>query len=93
VFFVPLQREIHHRDTERKQGFGEAERTCVVMLEVYKALGYQLVEVPKLEPAVRARFVPSRLAARLNRVPTRGSLWCMVYKDIGKLFHCVAQGE
>ncbi|HXE10662.1 MAG TPA: AAA family ATPase [Bryobacteraceae bacterium] len=61
VFLAPEWREIYETDSERKQDFGEAIRTFALMSEVYRELGYETIEIPKLTPPERARFVLERL--------------------------------
>src|SRR5581483_1328472 len=61
VFFAPPWKEIYETDNERKQGFEEAERTCKLVTQVYHDCGYALVELPRLAPVNRARFILSQL--------------------------------
>lgn len=61
VFLAPPWREIYETDSERKQGFDEAIQTFPFMSDVYRELGYGTIEIPKLAPAERARFVMERL--------------------------------
>ena len=69
VFLAPAWAEIYATDTERKQSFEEAVRTCKLMRKVYEECGYEIVELPLVSPAERADFileqvqraVPSRL--------------------------------
>ena len=75
IFLAPPWREIYETDQERKQDFAEAERTFVVLAEVYRRCGYELVELPRLPPQARARFILDRplrldtIAASLPRLP------------------------
>jgi predicted ATPase len=75
VFLAPPWREIYETDRERKQDFAEAERTFNVLAEVYRQCGYELVELPRLPPQARARFIldhplpPATIAASLPRLP------------------------
>ena len=62
VFLAPPWREIYETDSERKQDFAEAERTFLVMKEVYRECGYEIVELPRVAPQDRARFILSKLA-------------------------------
>lgn len=64
VFITPPWREIYVNDTERKQTFEEAVATYQVMVDVYKLLGYEIVEIPKITVAERADFILSRLEHR-----------------------------
>ncbi|MCP2332554.1 AAA family ATPase [Actinoalloteichus caeruleus] len=61
VFVTPYWPEIFHHDAERRQDHAEAERTCEVMLAVYRELGYETVLVPRGTPAERADFVLERV--------------------------------
>jgi predicted ATPase len=73
VFLAPPWREIYQTDSERKQDFEEAVRTFALMSEVYRGLGYKTIELPKLAPPYRARFVLERLglATRCVSSPVR----------------------
>ncbi|PST82447.1 ATPase [Pedobacter yulinensis] len=64
VFIFPPWQEIYVNDAERKQSFAVACRTFRMMVQVYQAYGYRLVEVPRLEPAGRCRFICSCLEQR-----------------------------
>lgn len=57
VFVAPPWEEIFQTDTERKQDFDEAVRTCETLKAVYTSLGYELVEVPRAPITERVRFV------------------------------------
>ena len=59
VFICPPWPEIFAQDTERRQTLDEARRTYDAMVGVYSSLGYDLLEVPRLPVAERARFVLS----------------------------------
>ena len=61
VFLAPPWKEIYVTDTERKQNFAEAQRTFEQMAEVYRQCGYQVLELPKLTPQGRSRFILERL--------------------------------
>ena len=61
VFLAPPWREIYETDSERKQDFGEAERTYNLMAEVYRECGYQTIDLPKTTPLVRAQFILKQL--------------------------------
>lgn len=63
VFIAPPWPEIFAQDAERRQDLAEAERTYAAMAEVYPALGYTLVELPRVDVEARADFVLERLAA------------------------------
>jgi predicted ATPase len=57
VFLCPPWPEIFVQDSERKQTIEIAARTSAALAETYTALGYALVEVPKLPLDARLRFV------------------------------------
>jgi len=61
VFFAPPWKEIYKTDQERKQNFAEAARTYNVLVEVYRQCGYEVLELPKLPPLARARFLLEQL--------------------------------
>jgi len=61
VFVAPPWPEIFKTDAERKQSFDEAARTCEVMIEVYRSLGYEPVPLPLVPVSERARFVVDRV--------------------------------
>ncbi len=61
VFFAPPWRDIYRQDDERRQSWDEAVATARVMLRLYRACGYQVVMVPPLPAAARARWLRSRL--------------------------------
>lgn len=57
AFLAPAWEAIYRNDTERRQGFDEAQRTAMVMAEVYEALGYRVLELPLCSVHKRAEFV------------------------------------
>ncbi len=57
VFLAPAWKEIYETDTERKQDFVEAERTCAVVTQTYRDCGYEVLEIPKMQPKQRADFI------------------------------------
>jgi len=69
VFLARPWQAIFATDSERKQSFEEAVRTCNLMTKVYEECGYEIVELPLVSPTERADFilrhvqkaVPSRL--------------------------------
>ena len=61
VFLAPPWEEIYTTDGERKQDFTEAMQTYKVIGEVYLECGYELVDLPKLPPPDRARFILDQL--------------------------------
>ena len=62
VFLAPPWREIYTTDTERKQSFAEAERTCEAMAAAYTGAGYELIRLPFVPLAERLRFVLETIA-------------------------------
>lgn len=61
VFMTPPWREIYINDSERKQSFEEAISTYDAMDEVYRSLGYRVVQIPRVGVAERVRFIFSIL--------------------------------
>ena len=61
VFVAPPWREIYANDAERRQDWDEAVRTHAVMVETYRSLGYQTVELPRTDVAARAAFILDHL--------------------------------
>lgn len=61
VFLAPPWEAIYETDTERKQDFAEARRTAEALSSVYRDCGYKLIELPRVTPAERARFVLAKL--------------------------------
>lgn len=57
VFIAPPWREIFCQDGERKQDFDEAVRTYESMVVIYKALDYELVELPRSSVEERLTFI------------------------------------
>ena len=57
VFICPPWRAIYGTDSERRQTWEVAERTHAEMIDVYTALDYTLVEVPRAPLDERVRFV------------------------------------
>ena len=69
VFIAPPWREIFRQDRERRQDFDEAVRTYDALVATYTALGYDLVEIPRVPVDQRMRFVLDNVGA----IPTSGS--------------------
>jgi len=65
VFLAPPWPEIYTGDTERKQGFAEAQRTFTAMRTAYRGAGYDLAELPKVPVPARLRFLLETVAARV----------------------------
>jgi predicted ATPase len=61
VFLAPPWKEIYKTDSERKQDFDEAERTCELVARIYRECGYELLELPRLAPRARAEFICNKL--------------------------------
>jgi len=66
VFWTPPWREIYRTDNERKQDFDEAETTANLIAAVYEECGYEVLELPKIDPASRADFIVAQLTRRAN---------------------------
>lgn len=64
VFIAPHWPEIYQHDAERKQDPDTARRTYEVMVAVYTALGYELIELPRTSVEDRGRFVREQIAER-----------------------------
>lgn len=62
VFILPPWEEIYEQDSERKQNFEVAKKTFEVMKNAYENIGYDLVEVPRLSPSERAKFILKRIS-------------------------------
>jgi predicted ATPase len=61
VFLAPPWREIYVTDAERKQTFDEAVKTYSMMVEAYQECGYEVVEIPRVSPRLRADFILNEL--------------------------------
>jgi predicted ATPase len=61
VFLAPPWREIYATDAERKQTFDEAVKTYSMMVEAYEECGYEVVEIPRVSPRLRADFILNEL--------------------------------
>jgi len=61
VFFAPAWPQIYHQDDERKMTFEEARLFGEIMRNVYRELGYTLVDLPTSSPARRADAVLARI--------------------------------
>jgi predicted ATPase len=61
VFLLPPWDEIYVNDAERPQRFSESVRLHGAIESAYRALGYELVEVPRLPCEERAAFVLSQV--------------------------------
>lgn len=61
VFVAPPWRDIYANDAERRQDWDEAVRTHAMMVDVYGRLGYETVDLPRVDVADRVAFVSGRL--------------------------------
>ncbi|AVG17438.1 ATPase [Chromobacterium vaccinii] len=61
VFLLRPWPEIFAQDSERRQTWEEAVRTCEAMERVYARLGYRLAEVPRGSLEQRAAFVINQM--------------------------------
>lgn len=57
VLVAPPWAEIFVQDEERKQTYAEAQSTYEALMEVYKELGYEPIQLPLAPMAERVRFV------------------------------------
>ena len=74
VFLAPPWPEIFHGDTERRQDFAEAMRTCEAMRTVYGEYGYDVVELPRVTVEERVAFVLQQAGGAGDPlVPTSGA--------------------
>ncbi|MEJ2626056.1 MAG: AAA family ATPase [Pseudolabrys sp.] len=69
VFICPPWPAIYAADNERKQTPVVAERTYEAMVEVYTALDYMLIEIPRVPAAERVRFVQDFLRDNAGAPP------------------------
>ena len=61
IFLALPWQEIYATDAERKQPYSEAVRTYELMAEAYEDCGYEVVEIPKASPKIRADFIVSTM--------------------------------
>ncbi|KOY17461.1 AAA family ATPase [Paenibacillus xylanivorans] len=57
VFILPPWEDIYQTDRERTQSFEEAVATYKVLLETYRKLDYELIEMPKIDVTRRVSFI------------------------------------
>ncbi len=57
VFLAPAWKEIYETDSERKQDFAEAVRTCALLGQIYLECGYEVLEIPRTPAQERAEFI------------------------------------
>lgn len=63
VFVTPPWPELFSGDAERRHGLADAEAEYHRLCRDYPALGYELVELPRLVPAARVRFMLDALGS------------------------------
>ena len=61
AFFAPAWEEIYAQDDERRMTFEQARHFGSILRRAYFGLGYELVDLPCVSPAHRARFVLERV--------------------------------
>lgn len=61
VFLAPPWKAIYETDSERRQDYAEAKRTCREMVETYARYGYDIVELPRGSVGSRVDFVLDRI--------------------------------
>lgn len=66
VFLAPPWPEIYEFDRERRHDLAEAMAEYERLKAAYPALGYAVIELPKVPVGARADFVLGALAARLS---------------------------
>lgn len=62
VFFTPFWSEIYKQDSERKELVEDAKLLSECLYNTYIEKGFTVVEVPKVEPIERVRFIQNCLA-------------------------------
>lgn len=63
VIYAPLWSDIYTRDPERPQHWHEAEELDAALRAVYREEGYDLLELPRVNPAERVAWVQECVAA------------------------------
>lgn len=66
VFVLPPWREIYQNRPERPQSFGHAERIGELIVQTYRELGYETIDVPKMSISDRVKFVGDVIEARVR---------------------------
>ena len=61
VFLAPPWKDIYQTDIERKQDFAEAQQTYQQIIQAYNECGYELVELPRATPKIRAECILDQL--------------------------------
>ncbi|GIF02536.1 AAA family ATPase [Actinoplanes siamensis] len=72
VFVAPPWPDIYATDSERQQDFDEAVRTHDAMVTAYTRHGYELITLPKTDPASRLAFMHEQLGVVGPHQPTSG---------------------
>ena len=72
VLIAPPWSEIFSQDSERTQDLAEAERTYDAMVEIYTELGYEVIDLPRVDVATRIEFVTARIISGEADDPTAG---------------------
>lgn len=67
VFLAPPWPEIYATDADRRHDFTVANEEYGRLVEGYRALGYRLIELPRISPAARADFVDTVVATLPKR--------------------------
>lgn len=62
VFLAPAWADIYANDLERKEDFYEAHQLSIQLRDVYKALGFEILDLPMAGIDERLAFVESHLA-------------------------------
>lgn len=63
VFVTPDWADIYHTDDERRMSYDEACRFGESLRSAYRALGYELLELPRDTPQRRLSFIQSHIDA------------------------------
>ena len=70
VFIAPPWPHIYATDSKRHQDFDEAVRTHDAMVTAYTRHGYELIMLPKTDPASRLAFMHEHLSVASPHKPT-----------------------
>jgi predicted ATPase len=62
VYFTPPWPEIYGQDAERREDLPLMQAIHQALENIYQHYGYQLIEVPRLDPAQRADFILHHMA-------------------------------
>ena len=61
VFYFAAWQEIYTNDEERKISFEGAQAFGIDVKSIYKSLGYQILDVPRLSIEERVKFILERI--------------------------------